>query len=145
MARSETQSFILASMNIIANKTDQLCLQNLEDVTFKQWFLLLMISRMPSKVKTVQDVADFACLTRQNTKRMLDALAQKGMCTLSSSTIDKRALQVNLTRKGLACIQSNQHCVNESLEPLFEKLDDEDLKTLAHLLQVLLTQVNELL
>jgi DNA-binding MarR family transcriptional regulator len=111
----------------------------LEDITLKQWFLLMLISKMAQK-PTIKEIADFSGTSRQNTKKMLEQLAKKNYIRINKSKTDDRALNVVLTKKTYSFFADNEKKTNDSLRTLFTEIHDDELviteKTLEKILAV---------
>ena len=95
----EKEEYIIGSISLISNKITLFGDTILQDITFKQWFLLLMISKMKIQDKNINSIAEFVGTTRQNTKKMLVSLESKGYVNIKKSKSDARALNVELTKK----------------------------------------------
>ena len=51
MDRTENEEYIIGCICLLSNKIIKFGDQMLPDITFRQWFLLLMISKMSDKEK----------------------------------------------------------------------------------------------
>ena len=94
MNRTEKEEYIIGFVSLISNKIVQFGDLMLTDITFPQWFLLMMISKMEQQEKTINSIAEFVGSSRQNVKKMLNLLAGKGYVLIEKSSSDKRALNV---------------------------------------------------
>ena len=99
MYRTEKEEFIIGAISLLANGLTQFGDKVLTDITFKQWFLLMLISRMETEEKSINSIAEYVGTTRQSVKKMLTSLEAKGYVVMRRSKQDARALQVELTRK----------------------------------------------
>jgi len=111
----------------------------LEDITLKQWFLLMLITKMAQK-PTIKEIADFSGTSRQNTKKMLEQLAKKNYVRITKSKSDERALNVVLTKKTFSYFADIEKITYDSLRTLFTEIHDDELviteKTLEKILAV---------
>ena len=53
MYRTEKEEFIIGAISLLANGLTQFGDKVLTDITFKQWFLLMLISRMETEEKAL--------------------------------------------------------------------------------------------
>lgn len=94
-----TKEYLFGSIFLLANKLQTLGDAFLEQMTLKQWLLLVMILNMEKKQPSVTEIAESIGSTRQNVRKMLEALSAKGYVTLCVNEQDKRNLSVALTEK----------------------------------------------
>lgn len=94
-----TKEYLFSSIFLLANKLQTLGDAVLEEITLKQWLLLIMIFNMEEKQPSVTEIAEFIGGTRQNVRKMLEVLSDKGYVTLCVNKQDKRNLSVALTDK----------------------------------------------
>ena len=139
MNRLNHEAYVFGMFLLLANKLQIWGDSILEDITLKQWFLLMLISKMAQK-PTIKQIADFSGTSRQNTKKMLEQLAKKNYVRISKSKTDDRALNVVLTKKTYSYFADNEKKTNDSLRTLFTKIHDDELviteKTLEKILAV---------
>lgn len=95
----DTKEYLFGSIFLLSNKLQALGDSYLEEVTVKQWFLLVMIHQLETKQPSITEVAAWIGSTRQNVRKMLEVLAAKGYVQLAVNPQDKRNLSVSLTEK----------------------------------------------
>ena len=71
------REYLFGSIFLLANRLQTLGNGYLEEVTLKQWLLLIMIHVMDKEQPSVTEVADFMGSTRQNVRKMLEVLEGK--------------------------------------------------------------------
>lgn len=147
--------YIFGSIFLMSNKLQVLGDSYLEEITLKQWFLLMMIHNIGREKPSVTDVAFFIGSTRQNVRKMLNVLENKGYVEISVNPKDKRNLTVSLTaqtyqffadfdERGEAFLQQLFHGINPrllestrvSFEEMFtnmEKMEEKNEKDCSHL------------
>lgn len=138
MNRRENEEYIIGYISLISNKFVQFGDLIMPDITFRQWFLLLMISRMDQQEKTINSIAEFVGSTRQNVKRMLDSLAKKGYVTIERSSSDTRALNVRLNQKAYQYFSENDKPLASEMNKLFSAFSEGEIANLAKALEKLL-------
>ena len=116
------KTYVIGAVSLLASRLAAHVDERLKGVTYRQWFLLTMIDRMPRGEKSVNDIAQFAGTTRQNVRTLVAALEKKGMIEVMPSSRDGRALSVKLTRKARRCLTANRDVVDQIEEELFESL-----------------------
>ena len=140
MSRSIQEEYVFGSILLLANKLQIWGDSMLEDLTLKQWFLLMLISKMGVQNPTVKEIADFTGTSRQNTKKMLEQLEKKEYVTMNKSETDGRALNITLTHKTWNYFAANAKKAVDDVSKLFVNISDEELgitgKTLEKLLDL---------
>ena len=98
MDRTSREGHVFGSILLLANKLQSWGDGLFDELTLKQWFLLLMISKIKIQNPTIKEIADFTRTSRQNTKKMLEQLEKKGFVHINQSEVDARALNVSLSK-----------------------------------------------
>lgn len=137
MDRIEKEEFIIGIISLLANKLSQIGDGFLPDITFKQWFLLIIISKMEKDEKNINDIAELAGTTRQNVKKMLALLERKEYVVVSKSQKDSRALKVQLTEKSYLYFKNNRTLAAKEANNLFKIFANEEIDVFASKLQKL--------
>lgn len=123
-----TREYLFGSIFLLANRLQTLGDGYLEEVTLKQWLLLIMIHVMDRDQPSVTEVADFMGSTRQNVRKMLEVLEGKSFVTLSANSLDRRTLSVALTPKTEQLFVRFQAKGDAFLDRLFDGIPPEDLE-----------------
>lgn len=131
MSRTENEEYIIGSVSLIANKIMKFGDSIFPDITYRQWFLLMMISKMESQEKSINSIAEFVGTTRQNVKKMLVPLEKKGYVIIAKSSSDARALRVELTEKTYQYFSENDEPTIRETNKLFSTFTDEEIDSLA--------------
>lgn len=97
MAEIETKEYLFGSIFLLANKLQLLGDSYLQEITTKQWLLLVMIHHLGKEQPSITEVATCTGSTRQNVRKMLEVLAAKGYVQLAVNPRDRRNLSVTLT------------------------------------------------
>ena len=125
--RANIEQYVFGTTSLIANRMAAAIDADLSGITYKQWFFLMMIDR-------VHDVAQFIGTTRQNARKIIEQLENKGYVETSVSKFDARALSVRITRKGRNCLAKNAPLVAEATGTLFADISDDELMAFAQTL-----------
>lgn len=139
MSRTENEEYIIGSVSLIANKIMKFGDSIFPDITFRQWFLLMMISKMECQEKSINNIAEFVGTTRQNVKKMLVPLEKKGYVMIAKSSSDARALRVELTEKTYQYFSENDEPTIRETNKLFSTFSDEEIDSLTWALEKLLS------
>lgn len=121
------REYLFGSIFLLANRLQTLGDGYLEEVTLKQWLLLIMIHVMDREHPSVTEVAGFMGSTRQNVRKMLEALEGKGFVELLANPLDRRTLSVALTPKTEQFFARFQAKGDAFLDQLFAGIPPEEL------------------
>lgn len=135
--RTGKEHYVIGAISLISNELNNLG-GELGGVTFKQWFLLLMISKMEKGRKTVNEIAEFAGSSRQNVKKMLANLKEKGFVMIEKSGEDGRALSVELTEKAYKLFFETEGIVASETRAIFAGFTEQELDLLIVMLKKLI-------
>ncbi|MDE6903951.1 MAG: winged helix DNA-binding protein [Lachnospiraceae bacterium] len=138
MNRTENEEYIIGCVSLLSNKITQFGDSLLPDITFRQWFLLMMISKMEQQEKNINSIAEFVGTTRQNVKKLLTPLENKGYVLIKKSSSDARALNVELTEKTYQYFSENDEPTACETNKLFIAFSTEEINNLICALNKLL-------
>lgn len=127
MERTKIEEYVFGSILLLANKIQIWGDNKLEDLTLKQWFLLILILKMDSSNPTIKEVSDFTGTSRQNTKKILEQLDEKKYVRIKKSKTDARALNVSILKKTNDFFAKNDKKGTEIVNQLFTNISDEEL------------------
>lgn len=138
MNRTNTEEYIFGSIILLANKFQIWGDTVIDDLTMKQWFLLILMSKMDTHTPTIKEIADFTGTSRQNVKKLLGHLEEKGYVEITKSNDDARALSVTLSNKAFDYFKVNEKRGADLICGLFSQISDEELTATSHTLEKLL-------
>lgn len=139
MKRTEKEEYIIGSILLLSNKLSQVGDTLLPDITFKQWFLLMMISKMDAaQEKNIKEIAAFVGTTRQSVKKVLTPLEAKGYVFIEQSPQDARALKVKLTEKTYQYFSDHDASTAQEANQLFRPFTNNEIDDFTYSLQKLL-------
>ncbi len=134
---------IFSTLFIAGNKLQTLFDNHIPEVSLKQ-FMLLSIVRQSKEQLTFTQLGNLLGCSRQNIKKLADALMKKGFITIQKSPYDTRAMSICPTEK------VNDYFVNdflkyqEELKYLFEVYTDKEIEMLFILLSKLYAGIENL-
>ncbi len=139
--RANIEQYVFGTTSLIANRMAASIDVQLEGITYKQWFFLMMIDRMDALEKSVHDVAQFVGTTRQNARKIIEQLEHKGYAETSPSRFDARALNVKITRSGKSRLARSAPVVAAATGALFAEVSDAELQAFAATLGTLVSHL----
>lgn len=98
MDDQEKKAYAFASIFTVSNRLQVLGDAFDKNVTIKQWLFLVCVSKLPQP-PMISEVADSIGYSRQNAKRIAQALAENGLISLARDVNDSRALRIEITQK----------------------------------------------
>lgn len=140
--RTEKEEYIIGAISLMSNKLTVFAGDVLEDLTYKQWFFLMLVSRMEEE-KNMNDIAEFVGTSRQNVKKMVTALERKGYIASQRAKSDKRATSIQLTDKAAQYLEKIDMPLGEEIKKLFKKFSDDEIEEMVHCLQKLKQAIEE--
>lgn len=136
--REQFEQFVIGAVSILSNRFTRFADSLHTDITFKQWYLLMMINRMEEEPKNIKDIAEYTGTTRQNVKKMISSLDKKGYVSCMRSSTDARALDIELTPKAIKYFRETGVLAEKKIDELFEPVSDSDLKIIVASIQKLM-------
>ncbi|WP_343209744.1 MarR family winged helix-turn-helix transcriptional regulator [Anaerolentibacter hominis] len=123
------EEFFFGSILRLSNQIQTICDNQLEEITLKQWFLLVLISgSQKGGGYTYNEIAALSGTTRQNVKKMLESLRKKGFVSIEPSETDGRAVNVSLLEKSYLYFRELEEYGDELLGWLFHDIAKEDME-----------------
>ena len=138
MERHNLEEYCIGSILLLSNKLQAWGDELTGEITFKQFFLLILLSRISIKKPTVQEISEYVGSSRQNVKKMLEQLREKGYVHITSSIVDARSYEVSLTDKTHDYFERNAVKSASEVNFLFSEVSGEELKITIRTLEMLL-------
>jgi DNA-binding MarR family transcriptional regulator len=138
MDRTATEEYIFGSILLLSNKIQVWGDNIIPDLTLKQWFLLMLISKMENKNPTLNEISEFTGTSRQNTKKLLEHLDRKRYLKIKKSRADARALNVSVSKKTFDYFANNEKKCAEAVNSLFSEITNKELSVTCKTLEKLL-------
>lgn len=123
------QKFVFGSIQIVANKKETLLERELKefDITFKQWFLTIIIENTFDTPPTLKEVAKAMGSSYQNVKQVALKLEQKGLVSLEKDKKDARVTRIRLTEQSYKFSQTIQARAAIFTENLFMGIGHDEM------------------
>lgn len=126
---------IFATIFSLNNKILRLGASVSPEMTLRQFMFILAIEHIPADQCTYNRIAGKLETSKQNVKQIADSLAIKEMIRVEPSALDKRAVTICLTEKGLATALDYAKKSQTLVSMAAEKMSSEDLNQLWGLLK----------
>lgn len=97
------------------------------ELTLKQWFLLLILYKGNMKNPSVNDIASVMGVTRQSIKKMISTLEKREYLSVNKSSADNRALCICPTQKAYDFFQKNKSIGLQLLKKVFDGITEDEL------------------
>lgn len=141
---TENQSkAIFSTLFIVGNKLQTLFDNRIPKVSLKQ-FMLLSIVKQSKEQLTFTQLGNLLGCSRQNIKKLADALMKKGFITIQPSPQDTRAMCIFPTERVNDFYSNDFSEYQQDLKYLFEIYTDKEIETLFILLSRLYTGIENL-
>lgn len=134
---------IFSTLFIAGNKIQTLFDKHIPEVSLKQ-FMLLSIVRQSKEPFTFTQLGNLLGCSRQNIKKLAEALRKKGFITIQQSPYDTRAMCIYPTEKVNNYFRNDFSKYQEKLKYLFEVYTEKEIETLFFLLSRLYTGIENL-
>jgi len=123
------QKFVFGSIQVIANKKETLLERELKefDMTFKQWFMTVVIENTFDTPPTLKETAKAMGSSHQNVKQIALKLEQKGFIILEIDKKDFRVKRISLTEKCHKFSEIIQEKATTFTESLFMGIDEDEI------------------
>lgn len=129
MALLHDREAVFAGVLLLANRMQSRYDTEVGELTLKQWLALAVVANLDRPVPSTAVVARALGTTHQNVRKLLGALADKGLLSLTPSAQDRRARQVDLTPAALDYLARHEDTGTRLLDELFTDVDPEELAT----------------
>ncbi len=131
MTQREYEQYVFTNIFVLSNKFQFAGNSMLKDISIKQWFLLLIISKKESESPSLTEIAEAFGSSRQNVTKMIEALEKKGYVQTKQHETDRRNISVSTTPKTRDFFSEFEARENEFLDAAFNDISDVRLKIVA--------------
>ena len=134
---------IFGSLFIIGNRLQTLFDKHFKDISLKQ-FMLLSIIRNSKDELTFTQLGELLGCSRQNIKKLAEALEKKGFISIIKSTHDARALSAIVKQKTNDYWEKEFSNHQQELKYLFDGYSDDEIAMLFRLFMKLYSGIDNL-
>lgn len=130
---------------VLANKLQAVADKTVEGLSTKQWFLLRNLSDFPDNPPpTITMLAKETDTSRQNVRKMLEALQRQGYVVLRDSTEDHRSQMVEMTEQGAQILRQMAANAAPFFAELFADIGTEECEVAAEVVIKLIEKLNQM-
>ncbi len=127
MEEVNKKQFIFGSIFLLANRLQMIGDRDNQDITMKQWFLIVMISQFGETSPRLNEVAEFMGSSRQNIKQLALKLEQRGFLHIEKDKHDSRAIRLKVTAVCKVFFKERQDREIAFLKELYKDLSEEEI------------------
>jgi MarR family transcriptional regulator, transcriptional regulator for hemolysin len=140
------QKFLFGSIHIVANKKETLLERELKSfgITFKQWFLMVVIQNTFDKPPTLNEASKAMGSSHQNIKKIASILEEKGYVAFDKDKKDSRSKRIRLTEESYKLTESIQAQATTFTEALFQGITEEEMAKARKTLQMMLSNLEKM-
>jgi DNA-binding MarR family transcriptional regulator len=124
---ADDKHIIFALTFMLSNQIQTIGDSFFEEVSTKQWFVLLVLSVMEGYTPTLNELSEAVGSSHQNVKQLVLKLEQKGYVEINKDDIDARRLRIKLTPKSYEFHNAYQEKSNQFMTKLFDGFTKTEL------------------
>jgi DNA-binding MarR family transcriptional regulator len=121
----DDKKYLFGMLLVIGNRLQTIGDEFYEEITCKQWFILVGISLFEEEPPTINEITDAIGSSHQNIKQIVQKLENAGFVKMYRDENDRRKIRVKLTSKCEEFSKKYQKKEDEFLDSLFEGIDQE--------------------
>ena len=131
-SRIDMARFILIMVFMVEQRWRYFIDKDLEpdNITMKQWLMLIVISAGFKSPPSIQEVADAMSTTHQNVKQVAASMERRGFMALERDPDNKRIIRLKITDQCHALFQRRNEKDEKTIASMFENLTDDEMKAL---------------
>jgi MarR family transcriptional regulator, transcriptional regulator for hemolysin len=143
MELMKDQKFVFGSIHIVANRKETLLERELKPfgITFKQWFLMVVIQNSFDKPPTLNEAAKAMGSSHQNIKKIATILEEKGYIAFEKDKKDSRSKHIRLTEASYKLSEIIQAQATTFTSTLFAGIDDDEMAKARVVLQTMMSNL----
>lgn len=137
------QKFVFGAIHIVANRKETLLERELKEfgITFKQWFLMVVIQNTFDSPPTLNETAKAMGSSHQNVKKIASILEEKGFATFEKEKKDSRIKRIKLTEASYNLSKSVQAQATTFTSVLFAGIDEDEIAKARVVLQTMMSNL----
>ena len=140
----DNEHLIFVFFFMLSNKLQVLGDSFYEEITVKQWFVLVVIDTFKEEYPSISDVAEMVGSSHQNVKQIVNKLTDKGYLQIVRDENDKRRSLIKMTDKCEKLQKDYKEKENEFMTNLFKGTKEEDLKKVVEVFLRLIDNIEEM-
>lgn len=120
---------LFGMMFVLGNKLQVIGDSFYDEITTKQWFILLMLEIFGDNSPTLSELSMATGSSHQNTKQLVLKLEKKGYVEFYTDLKDKRKMRIRTTTNCNTLIKKYNVKQQEFMKKLFQGIDKKNIKT----------------
>ncbi len=123
----EEDYLLFGMLFVLGNKLQAIGDVFFDEISAKQWFMLVCLELFPGKSPTINELAEVMGSSHQNVKQIALKLEKSGFVKLEKDQEDKRKLRVAMTEQCKSFGKKYEEKEKEFMQQLFCDIPKEDL------------------
>lgn len=125
----DEEYMLFGMMFVLGNKLQVIGDSFYDEITTKQWFVLLMLEVFGDNPPTLSELSLATGSSHQNTKQIVLKLEKKGYVEFYTDTEDKRKMRIRATANCNELIKKYNSKQREFMKKLFDGIETDNIKT----------------
>lgn len=140
------QKFVFGSIHIVSNKKETLLERELKPfgITFKQWFLMVVIQNSFESPPTLNEAARAMGSSHQNIKKIASILEEKGYISFEKDKKDSRSKRIRLTEASYKLSEIIRTQATTFTSALFAGIDEDEMAKARVVLQTMMSNLENM-
>jgi DNA-binding MarR family transcriptional regulator len=131
---------IFAMIFMLSNRLQTIGDSFFEEISTKQWFVLLILFIMKDYSPTLNELSDAVGSSHQNVKQLILKLEKKGYVELGKDDEDARRLRIKVTAKAFELNNAYEEKSSIFIDSLFDGLKEEELDITNNVISALINK-----
>lgn len=124
----DDEYLLFGMLHVLGNRLQVLGDNFYDEITAKQWLLLVMLEIYGEVYPTLNELSDAMGSSHQNVKQLVVKLESKGYVIMFNDAKDRRKTRIRMTEKCQELSQKYNTKQQEFMSMLFQDIDKKELK-----------------
>lgn len=139
--KSNSNQLLISNIFRTSNRLQIVLDKTIQDISGKQWLVLNSLDYFDSP-PSLNEIAEICDFSHQNTKKIIDKLAEKGFVSIHRDLNDRRVLRIVKLRKADKWHKETGCHKNQFINSMLSDLSEEEIKTLTASLEKIRRRLN---
>ncbi|GAA0125123.1 MarR family transcriptional regulator [Clostridium sp. ATCC 25772] len=131
------KAYIFGAIFLFSNKLQNAGDKLFDEISMKQWLLLISIGQSKIKNPTLTQVSEIMGYSRQNVKKLALHLEHNNFVKLEKDSEDNRAIRICLTKKCFNYFKGRENIEEEFIENLYKNITDDEIDSMFSIMKKL--------
>ncbi len=123
----DNEQIFIGTLMALSNRIQAVGDSFYEEITFKQFFLLICLNLFRENAPTINELSDIMGSSHQNVKQIVLKLEKSGFIRTYIDPVDRRKLRVAITDKIERFNEKYEKSVNDFFHAMYQNVDEEEL------------------